>query len=270
MNPNPLPNPSPSRNSGRTAILAALLLSPLVLGLAGMALAGGRRGAPPVEVEASPDAAPETAEHPFFSVFGAGQTDRKFDSLETMHADHLQRFQTTPGFGMSRVLRMPQSSLLTLCDETFRVPKPALIALTSATVAYHNRGLLVGMADLTNGFSRTRLLTRPLSRAEQRAVAELRTGKELVLQPASFPLLTPGGTNLVAGTLAVGALRAGAACARCHDCEEGTLLGAFSYALIPENRLPTGQTSLELRQLRQLRQLEQLATPPSPGVALVR
>ncbi|MBI5773842.1 MAG: hypothetical protein HZA89_08890 [Verrucomicrobia bacterium] len=43
-----------------------------------------------------------------------------------------------------------------------------------------------------------------------------------------------GGSGLAGHeVLALGALRAGADCAKCHQCEQGKLLGAFAYTLRP-------------------------------------
>mgnify|MGYP007062797490 CR=1 FL=1 len=65
------------------------------------------------------------------------------------------------------------------------------------------------------------------------AVASLREGRNLVVQPAKLPVATLQGASEVSGLLAVGALRAKASCAKCHEVAVGTLLGAFSYKLYP-------------------------------------
>jgi hypothetical protein len=154
--------------------------------------------------------------------------------VSELHADHFAQFRSTPGFGASRILRMPTSSELFLGDFTYLVPRPDLLALETKVVAYRSRGDIIGMGDLTNKFTRSILPTRELSAAEHRAVEELRAGKDIVMLPAKFPVQELTGPREVTGRLAVGALRADAACAKCHGCDEGTLLGAFSYALIPK------------------------------------
>lgn len=162
---------------------------------------------------------------------GYGKPDRRFDSAEAMHADHFHRFETAPGFGMSRVMVMPRASELTLAYDTYLVPKPDLIALEDKVVAYNSPIEMISVASLTNRTTRARLQTRPLSELETKAIASLREGRNLVVQPTTFPMETLQGTKEISGLLAVGALRAKASCAKCHEVAEGTLLGAFSYKL---------------------------------------
>lgn len=56
--------------------------------------------------------------------------------LMRMHADHLHQFATSPGFGMSRVIRMPTQATVTLAGVTYHVPRPDLLALDTKAVAY--------------------------------------------------------------------------------------------------------------------------------------
>lgn len=177
--------------------------------------------------------------------------------LLRMHADHLHQFATSPGFGMSRVVRMPTQATITLAGVTYRVPRPDLIALETKAVAYQSpnwEGL--SMANLTNKAARARLQTRPLTKDEFSAILDLREGKDLVQQERVLQIPHPpaaasrvrvssgavtGGIPLppdAAGTeipviRVVGAMRATASCAKCHEVPVGTLLGAFSYTLIP-------------------------------------
>ncbi len=160
-----------------------------------------------------------------------GKPDRRFDSAEAMHADHFHRFETAPGFGMSRVMVMPSASELTLAYESYIVPKPDLIALEDKPHAYISPIEMISVASLTNRTSRARLQSRALTELETKAVASLREGRNLVVQPTKFPIETRQGTQEISGLLAVGALRAKASCAKCHEVAEGTLLGAFSYKL---------------------------------------
>ncbi len=175
---------------------------------------------------------------------GYGKADRRFDSAEAMHADHFLRFETAPGFGMSRVKFMPRASELTLAYETYLVPKPDLIALEDKAVAYVSPSEMISVAALTNRTTRARLQTRPLSELETKAIASLRAGQNLVVQPATFPMATPQGSREVPGLLAVGALRAKASCAKCHEVAEGTLLGAFSYTMYQTTSATNAQVSL--------------------------
>jgi hypothetical protein len=182
--------------------------------------------------KARPVAKAKTAIGPaLLPAHGYGKPERRFDSAEAMHTDHIHRFETAPGFGMSRVMVMPRASELTLAYETYLVPKPDLIALEDKVVAYNSPIEMISVASLTNRTTRARLQTRPLTELETKAIASLREGRNLVVQPTTFPMLTLQGTQEISGLLAVGALRAKASCAKCHEVAEGTLLGAFSYKL---------------------------------------
>lgn len=194
-------------------------------------------GLPP-EQQPEPQAKQPTAKRKasapaFLTAHGYGKPDRRFDSAEAMHADHIHRFETAPGFGMSRVMVMPRASELTLAYDTYLVPKPDLIALEDKPHAYKSPIEMISVASLTNRTSRARLQKRPLTELETKAVASLRDGRNLVVQEAKFPVETLQGTQEISGLLAVGALRAKASCAKCHEVAEGTLLGAFSYTLYP-------------------------------------
>lgn len=181
--------------------------------------------------------------------------------LLRMHADHLHQFATSPGFGMSRVIRMPTQATVTLAGVTYRVPRPDLLALGSEVVAYQSpnwEGL--SMANLTNKAARAHLQTRPLTKDELSAVSELREGKDFVQQERTLKLgrlpettklvraserEVANGSSLNADTAGkevpvlrvVGAMRATVSCAKCHEVPVGTLLGAFSYTLFPGTEL---------------------------------
>lgn len=177
----------------------------------------------------------------FLTTHGYGKPDRRFDSAEAMHADHFHRFETAPGFGVSRIQVMPRASELTLAYETYLVPKPDLIALEDKVTAYISPMEMISVAALTNRTARARLQKRSLSELETKAIASLREGRNLVVQPTKFPIETLQGTQEISGLLAVGALRANASCAKCHEVAEGTLLGAFSYKLY-QTSTATAQT----------------------------
>ncbi len=229
MKPNPC---SHSPHSNAAFILKASVAVALLVACAALA---GEVSDPPVikrPAKARPVAKAKTAAGPaLLSAHGYGKPDRQFDSAEAMHTDHIHRFETAPGFGMSRIMIMPRASELTLAYDTYLVPKPDLIALESKPIAYKSRAEMISLASLTNRTTRARLETRPLSELETKAIASLREGRNLVVQPTTFPVETLRGTHEVAGLLAVGALRAKASCAKCHEVAEGTLLGAFSYTL---------------------------------------
>ncbi len=158
------------------------------------------------------------------------------DALRKMHGGFFHQFQTAPGFGMGRAMELPTLATVILAENSYQVPKPDLIALETKPVAYVNTDPWewINMRDLTNRTARTKYQTRAITLLETDAIAELRDGKNIVLQSATLATRTPKGVTEVAGYRAIGAMRAEAACARCHECAVGTLLGAFSYTLFPK------------------------------------
>ena len=191
----------------------------LPLGLLATALAV-TAGLPP-EQQPKPETRPEPPAAPALP-----------PELERMHADHVLRFAASPGFGKSRMIRMPQQLFITLAGTSYRVIRPDLIALETKPVAYRNPGEeeVIGMSMLTNRAAKAHLTTRPITKDEANAIMELRQGKDLVQQETVQHVpARPGviGTEVRAQRV-VGALRATAACAKCHEVPVGTLLGAFS------------------------------------------
>ena len=168
----------------------------------------------------------------------AGKPGKRFESLESMQDEYFSLFRSKPGFGASRILTFPPQDEVTLDSYTYQFTSPDLIGLEDEPLAYRRRIEMITMAELTNRTSRASLQRRPLTAEETRAVAELREGKNMVVLPIPMGIVTPQGTNEVTGLLAVGALRARTECAQCHQCKEGTLLGAFSYQLVPKNVAP--------------------------------
>ncbi len=153
--------------------------------------------------------------------------------LAKMHAENLRRFAASPGFGLSRTPNLRQHTEFQLAGMNRYVPKPDLIALETKPVAYRSLGReALGMATLTNRIIRAQLHSRPITTDEARAIAELRSGKEFAQRPITAPAGS-GKPPAEAATLVLGAMRANAACAKCHEVPEGTLLGAFSYTLYP-------------------------------------
>lgn len=205
---------------------------------------------------------------------------QSFGSLDAMHEHYIGQFQTAPGFGSSRMFRLPRLNEIELPGYTYTIKLPDLISLENEPVVYRSSEInIVGMNVLTNRATKPHLPKRETTLAEANAVMKLRRGENMVIvkslvlpvgmpefpttrpsphptspQPATpvvsgaasrippvrpasrVPLTVPQPMqmdNRIPGLLAVGALRAGKACADCHGCEEGTLLGAFSYQLIP-------------------------------------
>ena len=78
------------------------------------------------------------------------------------------------------------------------------------------------------------LLARPLTALETNAVLALREGRDLVV--LTNRVAVPEAQVELLSTpdlLVFGALRAGKTCAACHQCDQGTLLGAFAFRLAP-------------------------------------
>ena len=111
--------------------------------------------------------------------------------LERMHADHVLRFAISPGFGKSRMIRMPQQLFITLAGTSYRVIRPDLIALETKPVAYRNPGEeeVIGMSMLTNRAMKAVLRTRPITKDEANAIMELR-------QPVLYGYLVVAGERV--------------------------------------------------------------------------
>jgi hypothetical protein len=175
-----------------------------------------------------------------------------FTSPTAMQAEFVRRFEASPGFGLSRVMRpifLAPTPALVWNGATYPVAPPELVGLEDEPVVYAprehgttGRGLGLGTIGLgTNRVSRSevrKLFThRPLTEIETNAVRALREGRDLVvctnqvIRPEAKVELVPA--DAPAPLLVFGALRAGKTCAACHQCELGTLLGAFAYRLTP-------------------------------------
>lgn len=156
--------------------------------------------------------------------------------LEKMHASQLQVFATSPGFGPVRNRLRRISVDITLAGERYQVFWPDLIALETKPVAYLTIGEdAVNMATITNKAAKVHLRTRPITSLESRAITELRAGKDLVQEAdllKTQPILAKSPVEIPVIRV-IGAMRATAGCAKCHEVPQGTLLGAFSYTLVP-------------------------------------
>ncbi|MBI3874977.1 MAG: hypothetical protein HY300_03240 [Verrucomicrobia bacterium] len=163
---------------------------------------------------------------------------RNFTGLDSMHDTYFNDFASKPGFGASRIQFLPPQDYLTLNGETYRFAAPDLLGLEDEPIGYKRPwGDIITAAQMSKKEARVRLKRRQLTEVELRAVAELRSGKNMVTVPGFVAVRAEHVTNNVAGLLAVGALRAKTQCAECHQCKEGTLLGAFSYTLVPTNSI---------------------------------
>ena len=221
------PHPSSPTSSRR--------VRPALFGLALLAVAlVASAGLPPEESKTAKPAPPPAQKPP---------GEPLPQALVDFHAAHIHEFETTPGLGFARMIRMPFSTPLTLAGVEYRTSKPDLIALETKPVAYHSRtGEMIGLRNLTNRTSRASLPVRPITAEETSAIADLREGAHLVQQKTTLKTHTRSGIAEVPALLVVGALRAKATCARCHECPVGTLLGAFSYTLMPTSALTANST----------------------------
>ena len=181
-----------------------------------------------------------------------------FKSIEAMQAEFLRRFEASPGFGLSRVVRpvyLAPTPALVWNGATYRVVPPELVALEDEPVVYapreHASTFQAGITtNVTRREVRKLFKHRPLTSLETNAVLALREGRDLVVltnrvdAPEAHVKLVPSAPEL----LVFGALRAGKTCAACHQCEQGTLLGAFAYRLAPDG-MPSdnGPASPDLR-----------------------
>lgn len=160
--------------------------------------------------------------------------------LEKMHAEELHHFATSPGFGRGRMDYLPRWSAVTLAGKRYQVVRPDLIALETKPTAYLNSGAeSISMAVLTNKASKVHLPTRPITSEESLAITELRDGKDIVQQAGKTQIQPNGARSSVEVPVirVVGAMRATAGCAKCHEVPQGTLLGAFSYTLVPADKI---------------------------------
>lgn len=181
-----------------------------------------------------------------------------FKSVEAMQAEFVRRFEASPGFGLSRVIRpifLAPAPALVWNGATYRVAPPELVGLEDDPVVYapreHAFAFRVGIStNATRREVRKLFQNRPLTSLETNAIVALREGRDLVVltnrvavPEAQIQLLSTAPDLLV-----FGALRAGKTCAACHQCEQGTLLGAFAYRLGPAAMpLETGPGSPVLR-----------------------
>ncbi len=215
-----LPTPPPPSRRSRPALFGLALLAVALVATAGL----------PPEEQKNAKPAPPPAQKP--------PVEPPPQALVDFHAAHIHEFETTPGLGFARMIRMPFSTPVTISGVEYRSSKPDLIALETKPVAYHSgTGEMIGLRNLTNRTARASLPVRPITADETSAIAELREGSHLVQKETTIKAHTRAGTSEGPGLLVVGALRAKATCARCHECPEGTLLGAFSYHLRPASSL---------------------------------
>lgn len=176
-----------------------------------------------------------------------------FQSPEAMQAEFVRRFEASPGFGLSRVVRpvfLAPTPMLVWNGATYQVAPPELLGLEDEPIAYapreHGHRYYVNNdTNVTRRELRKHFIHRPLTALETNAVFALREGRDLIV--LTNRVVTPEAAVERLATapdlFVLGALRAGKSCAQCHQCKEGTLLGAFAYSLTPPAVPADGSTN---------------------------
>lgn len=139
---------------------------------------------------------------------------------EEMHEYYIRRFESSDGFGLSRMPQPPmldRSGVLQLGGKRYSVDRLELVGLQTASEPIVYVPLRHNLP-----FNRADFKSRPLSPFEKRALNLLRAGRTIELSPGEAP-----------ETIEVmGALRGDGTCLKCHkNVREGELLGAFSYRM---------------------------------------
>lgn len=150
----------------------------------------------------------------------------EWTSLSAMHADYIEAFVHSDGFGMRRVtpmMRLMQGGELRLDGQRLRVEDVQMVGIARHDPPVVHQG---GMLKFQHGEQGPEFLPevvqRPLNAPELYGMRRLQAGDRIVFIPA------PNSES------AVGAIRATADCLRCHQSKkEGDLLGAFVYTLRP-------------------------------------
>lgn len=150
----------------------------------------------------------------------------KWTSLTAMHADYIDAFVHSDGFGMRRIspmMQLMQSGELRLDNQRLYVEDVQMIGIAKHAPPVVHQG---GMLKFQHGEQGPELLPevgqRLLNTQEVEAVRRLQAGERIVSLSAA------------GGASAVGPIRATADCLRCHQGKkEGDLLGAFVYTLRP-------------------------------------
>ena len=170
----------------------------------------------------TPDGAPDQGQIPpavagrlskdeLLSMFSSGN----HDFLDRRRIGLVQDRDHVVGFVPHRFTRKPESKT------DFQLVRLELVSLLKhkPPVAYVSEHL-PQMDELRDA------PTRPLDEFERRAIDQLRSDEDLVIDDA------PNRIRMV------GSLRAGKDCLECHSVRRGELLGAFSYELIGGRPIP--------------------------------
>ena len=146
-----------------------------------------------------------------------------WETCEDMHAEYTARFESAPGFGLSRMATgsmVDRSGTLDLGRAKYTIQSIELVGLLRSDTPvvyeslYHN--LLVDSM---------RSKTRAMTAFERTALASFRDGGDMAIAP-------PDDSGVLH---CMGTLRAKHSCVQCHQSKKGgELLGAFSYTLRPQ------------------------------------
>src|SRR6266496_1882941 len=111
-----------------------------------------------------------------------------FKSVEAMQAEFVRRFEASPGFGLSRVIRpifLAPTPALVWNGAAYRVAPPELVALEDEPIVYAPRdhgAMQIGIStNVTRREVRKLFSHRPLTSLETNAVLALREGRDLVV-----------------------------------------------------------------------------------------
>jgi hypothetical protein len=143
-----------------------------------------------------------------------------WESVEDMHDFYFGRFQSSYGFGSSRMPQPPmldRSGVLDLGARQYSIERLELVGLLESATPVVYVPVRHHVRFATEGFR-----SRELTPFETRALMALRRGRSIETAEGE----QPGALEVV------GALRGDPSCLKCHkENREGDLLGAFTYRL---------------------------------------
>ena len=147
-------------------------------------------------------------------------------SLTAMHANYVEAFVHSDGFGIRRItpmMQLMQSGELRLGEQRLRVEDVQMIGIAKHDPpVVHQGGLLKFQHGGQSPVFLPEAAQRPLNAQEVEAVRRMQAGERIVSLPAAGALS------------AIGPIRARSDCLHCHQSKkESDLLGAFVYTLRP-------------------------------------
>ncbi len=145
-------------------------------------------------------------------------------TLQRMHADYVEAFVISEGFGESRLTPMMRLrwNYDPVGDSKLRIGDVQLIGIARHDPPVVYSSVFQGFEHGENGPELVDKYARETSAGEAQALLTLTRGEEIVFTPES------GGLRVI------GPIRARSQCLGCHrDKQEGELLGALSYRLEP-------------------------------------